>query len=207
MRLNPRVDTSLINQAYQKIKNLGTNDIMANNEKFHSFLTDGITLEYYKNGETRGITLKLIDTTNIHNNTFFVVNQFVVKERNNEKRLDVVIFINGMPLVIVELKNPINEKATLEKAYTQIQNYKKAIPSIFSYNALCIISDGIHARVSSLSAPFSRYLAWRSPQKEENETKTELEIMTERMLQKEVLLNLIKYFTVFEQEEKKDEAT
>lgn len=206
-RLNPGVPESARHEAYQHIINLGSQDLMANNEKFHNFLTDGITVEYFKDGNTKGINVKLIDLENISNNSFWAVNQFVIKENNNEKRLDVVIFVNGLPLVVVELKSATDEKATLERAFTQIQNYKKAVPSIFYYNSLCVISDGIDARVSSLSAPFSRYLAWKSPEKIENGKLPEMQIMAERMLGKEVLLRLIRYNTVFEQEEKKDEKT
>lgn len=206
-RLNPDIPESARHEAYQYIINLGSQDLMANNEKFHTFLTDGITVEYFKDGNTKGINVKLLDLENIANNSFWVVNQLVIKENNNEKRLDVVIFVNGLPLVIVELKSATDEKATLEKAFTQIQNYKKAVPSIFYYNSLCIISDGIDARVSSVSAPFSRYLAWKSPEKIENGKLPEMHIMAEKMLDKEVLLRLIRYNTVFEQEEKKDEKT
>jgi len=206
-RLNPNLPESARHEAYQYVINLGSNDLMVNNEKFHNYLTDGITVEYFNNGNTIGINVKLIDLENIKNNSFWVVNQFVVKENNTEKRLDVVIFVNGLPLVIVELKSAIDEKATLEKAFTQIQNYKKAIPTIFYYNSLCIISDGIEARVSSVSASFGRYLAWKSPKKTENENLIEMQIMAERMLDKEVLLRLIRYNTVFEQEEIKDEKT
>lgn len=206
-RLNPDIPESARHEAYQHIINLGSQDLMANNEKFHNFLTDGITVEYFNNGNTKGINVKLLDLENIANNSFWVVNQFVIKENNNEKRLDVVIFVNGLPLVVIELKSATDEKATLERAFTQIQNYKKAVPSIFYYNALCIISDGIDARVSSVSAPFSRYLAWKSPEKIENGKLPEMHIMAEKMLDKEVLLRLIRYNTVFEQEEKKDEKT
>lgn len=219
-RLNPDIPESARHEAYQHIINLGSQDLMANNEKFHNFLTDGITVEYFKDGNTKGINVKLLDLENIANNSFWVVNQFVIKENNNEKRLDVVIFVNGLPLVIAELKSATDEKATLERAFTQIQNYKKATPSIFYYNSLCIISDGIDARVSSVSAPFSRYLAWKSPEKidkvnaegresalGQNGKLPEMHIMAEKMLDKEVLLRLIRYNTVFEQEEKKDEKT
>lgn len=206
-RLNPDVPESARVEAYQHILRLGSHDLMANNEKFHSYLTDGVTVEYFKDGNTQGINIKLIDLENIENNNFWVVNQLVVKENNNEKRLDVVIFVNGLPLVVVELKDATNEKATLERAFTQIQNYKTAVPSIFYYNSLCVISDGIDARVSSVSAPFSRYLAWKSPDKKENGILTEMQILAERMFKKEVLLRLIRYNTVFEQEEKKDEKT
>lgn len=206
-RLNPDIPQSAIQEAYQHIINLGSQDLMTNNEKFHNFLTDGITVEYSKDGNTKGVNVKLLDLKNIANNSFWVVNQFDIRENNNEKRLDVVIFVNGLPLVVVELKSATDEKATLERAWTQIQNYKKAVPSIFYYNSLCIISDGIDARVSSLSAPFSRYLAWKSPEKVENGKLPEIDIMAQRMLDKEVLLRLIRYNTVFEQEEKKDEKT
>lgn len=206
-RLNPDIPESARHEAYQHIINLGSQDLMANNEKFHNFLTDGITVEYFKDGNTKGINVKLLDLENIANNSFWAVNQFVIKENNNEKRLDVVIFVNGLPLVIVELKSATDEKATLDRAFTQIQNYKKAVPSIFYYNSLCIISDGIDARVSSVSAPFSRYLAWKSPEKIENGKLPEMDIMAKKMLDKEVLLRLIRYNTVFEQEEKKDEKT
>jgi len=205
-RLNPDIPESARHEAYQHIMNLGSSDLMANNEKFHTYLTDGITVEYFKDEATKGINVKLLDLENISNNSFWVVNQLVVKEQNNEKRLDVVIFVNGLPLVVVELKNATDEKATLERAFTQIQNYKKAVPSIFYYNALCIISDGVDARVSSVSAPFSRYLAWKSPEKKENNI-PEMQIMAEKMLDKEVLLRLLRYNTVFEQEEQKDEKT
>lgn len=206
-RLNPDIPESARHEAYQHIVNLGSADLMANNEKFHNYLTNGITVEYFKDGNTQGIDVKLLELENVTRNSFWVVNQFVIKENNNEKRLDVVIFVNGLPLLVVELKSAIDEKATLERAFTQIQNYKKAVPSIFYYNSLCVISDGIDARVSSVSAPFSRYLAWKSPEKKENGIIPEMQIMVEKMLDKKVLLRLIRYNTVFEQEEKKDEKT
>lgn len=206
-KLNPTVPESARVEAYQKVINLGTEDIMENNERFHTLLTDGVTVEYTKDGRTKGINVQLLDVARPENNSFWVVNQFIVKENNNEKRFDVVIFINGLPLVFVELKDATNEKATLRKAYTQIQNYKKAVPSIFYYNALCIISDGIDAATSSISAPFTRFLAWKTPQKIKREIRTELQILTEYMLHKKTLVDLIRYCTVFEQEEKKDEKT
>lgn len=206
-RLNPLLPQSARTEAYNQILHVGSSDMMASNEKFHNLLCEGVTVEYEKDGNTQGINVKLIDLEDIDSNDFLVVNQFIIKENNNEKRLDVVLFINGLPLVIIELKNTLDEKATLHRAYTQIQNYKNSIPSIFYYNALTIISDGIDARVSSLSAPYSRYLAWKSPQKKENGILPELQIMTQEMLKKDVLLNLIRFNTVYEKEEIKDEKT
>lgn len=206
-KLNPNVPESARVEAFQQVMHLGVNDIMTNNESMHKILTDGVTVEYFKGGETFGLQVKLIDFENLEKNDFWVVNQFVIKENNQSKRLDVVLFVNGLPLVVVELKSAISEKATLERAYNQIQTYKSIVPSIFYYNALCIISDGLDARSSSLSAPLSRFLAWKSPIKEENGRVPELQVMTERMLQKSVLLKLIRFNTVFESEEVKDEKT
>ncbi|MCG8239685.1 type I restriction endonuclease subunit R [Tenacibaculum finnmarkense] len=206
-KLNPTLPATALNEAYQKVINLGTEDIMENNERFHRLLTNGVTVEYTKEGREKGINVHLLDAENIENNSFWVVNQLVVKENNNEKRFDVVIFINGLPLVFIELKSASDEKATLRKAYTQIQNYKKAVPSIFYYNSICVISDGIDATTSSVSAPFSRFLSWRTPEKIAGEVRTELQILTEYMLNKKTLVELIRYCTVFEQEEKKDAKT
>ena len=206
-KLNPTLPESARIEAYQKVINLGTDDIMENNERFHTFLTNGVTVEYTKDGNTKGINVSLMDVETPENNSFWVVNQLVVKENNNEKRFDVVVFVNGLPLVFIELKNATDEKATVRKAFTQIQNYKKAVPSIFYYNALCVISDGIDAKVSSVSAPFSRFLSWKSPEKKNHDTHTELQILAECMLDKKVLVELIRYCTVFEQEERKDEKT
>ena len=203
-KLNPTIPESARAEAFQKIINLGTEDIMENNERFHSYLTNGVTVEYQKGENSIGINVRLLDTENIENNSFWVINQLVVKENNNEKRFDVVVFINGLPLVFIELKNASDEKATLQKAFQQIQNYKKAVPSIFYYNALCVISDGIDAKVSSVSAPFSRYLAWKAPKDNNNTLHTDLQILTEYMLNKDTLVKLIRYCTVFEQEEVKN---
>jgi type I restriction enzyme R subunit len=206
-KLNPTLPESARVEAYQKVINLGTEDIMENNERFHSLLTNGVTVEYTKEGRTKGINVILLDVENPENNSFWVVNQLVVKENNNEKRFDVVIYVNGLPLVFIELKSAADEKATIRKAYTQIQNYKKSVPSIFYYNAICVISDGIDAKTSSVSAPFTRFLSWKAPKEIANDVRTELQILTEYMLDKKVLVELIRYCTVFEKEEKKDEKT
>ncbi|MDB9873604.1 type I restriction endonuclease subunit R, partial [Flavobacteriaceae bacterium] len=204
-KLNPGVPSSAITEAHQKVLNLGIEDIMENNERFHNYLTSGVPVEFTKDGSAKGVNVDLLDIENPENNSFWAVNQLVIKENNVNRRLDVVIYINGLPLVVVELKNATSEKATIRNAYTQIQNYKKDVPSIFFYNALCVISDGIDAKVSSLSAPFTRYLSWKT--KEDSGVQTDLQVMTKHMFDKRVLLNLIRYCTVFEAEEKKDEKT
>lgn len=206
-KLNPTLPESARVEAFNKVMNLGTDDIMENNERFHNYLTNGVEIEYTKNGNTVGVPVQLLDAVHPQNNSFWVVNQLVVKENNNEKRFDVVIYINGLPLVFIELKNATDEKATLQKAYQQIQNYKVATPSIFYYNAVCVISDGIDAKASSVSAPFSRYLSWKAPKEQANAVLTDLQVLTQHMLDKETLVKLIRYCTVFEQEEVKNKDT
>ena len=184
-RLNPNVPSSAINEAYQKVLNLGTEDIMENNERFHTYLTNGVPADFTKDGSSKGVNIDLLDIENPENNTYWAVNQLVIKENNVNRRLDVVIYINGLPLVVVELKNATSERATIRNAYTQIQNYKKDVPSIFFYNTLCIISDGIDAKVSSISAPFTRFLSWKAP--EEAGLQTDLQVITKHMFDKRVL--------------------
>lgn len=204
-RLNPDVGGAERSEAVDKVLNLGTEDIMANNELFHSYLTNGVTVSKTVDGEERGVSVKIFDAENTEQNDFLVVNQFVVRG-GAEKRLDVVLFINGLPLVVVELKNAVDEKATLEKAFNQLDTYKEAIPRIFDYNALCIISDGIDAGASSVSAPLSRFLTWKAEGGNDG-VQTQLQTMTEHMLDKDTLVKLIRYCTVFEREEIKNEET
>ena len=201
-RLNPTIPADALNQAQREIFNIASSDLLNNNEIFHKYLTEGITVEYQKNGETRGEPVNLIDWHNIDNNEFLVVNQFTVIEDNHNRRPDLVIFINGLPLVVIELKNAVDEKANLRAAYNQLQTYKREIPSLFTYNALLVISDGLSARAGSLTADFNRFSAWKTPTGESHIN--ELEILTTGLLNKQTLLDLIRHFTVFEKTRSED---
>ena len=150
-KLNPTIPESARVEAFQKVINLGTEDIMENNERFHNHLTNGVTVEYTKGENTIGIPVTLLDTENIENNSFWVVNQLVVKENNNEKRFDVVIYINGLPLVFIELKNATDEKATVLKAFQQIQTYKSTVPNIFY--SLCLVIKMSLFTLAKMSIP------------------------------------------------------
>ena len=207
--LNPTIPADALNQAQREIFNIASSDLLNNNEIFHKYLTEGITVEYQKNGETRGEPVNLIDWHNIDNNEFLVVNQFTVIEDNHNRRPDLVIFINGLPLVVIELKNAVDEKANLRAAYNQLQTYKREIPSLFTYNALLVISDGLSARAGSLTADFNRFSAWKTPTDEnstvaERSRSNELEILTDGLLNKQTLLDLIRHFTVFEKTRSED---
>mgnify|MGYP001682835716 FL=1 len=204
--INPTASDSALQEVYQKLTHLEGSDLISRNEQFHYRLRDGIKIESFSNGEMINEQIFLVDMHNIENNDFRVINQFTIKENNQEKRCDVVIFINGLPLVLCELKNPLDEKADLQRAYTQIHNYQTAIPSLFHYNGLCVISDGMLARVSTFPAPFSRYLAWKSGA-DKDSTSFEIETLATHMLAPSVLLDLILNYTVFETQEQKDQKT
>jgi type I restriction enzyme R subunit len=138
-----------------------------------------------------------------------VVNQYTIIENNQHKRPDVLLFVNGLPLVIIELKNAAGENADIKSAYQQIQTYKATIPSLFTYNAVCIISDGLECKAGSLSADLSRYMAWKTADgiKEASRFKPQLETLIKGMLQPATLLDLVRNFIVFEKTKKEDVKT
>ena len=172
-------------------------------------LTDGVGVEYQKKGNTVGDRVYLLDFENPQSNSLFVCNQFTVSENNVTKRPDVVLFVNGLPLVVIELKNPTDRKAMVSKAFTQLQNYKKAIPSLFHYNGVLVASDGLDAKVGSLTAGWTRFMHWKTVDgiKEDKRTIPQMETLIKGMLRPDVLLDLIKQFVVFEKTTKEDPQT
>ena len=207
--LNPTIPDEAKEQALRQVLNLPSQNLTSNNEAFHRMLTEGIEVEYLVEGNIRGDKVKLIDFEEIANNEFLACNQFTVIENNINKRPDVVIFINGLPLVVIELKNPADENATVAKAFTQLQNYKNAIPSLFNYNGLLIASDGLDAKAGTISSDFGRFAAWKSVDgvREDKATVPQIETLIKGMLRKDILLDLIKQFIVFEKTKKEDNKT
>ena len=196
--LNPHIPLEAREQAFLQITTISTPDFLNNNETFHKYLTEGIEIEYQWHGETRGGKVWLIDFNHPENNEFLAVNQYRIIEDNHNRRPDIILFINGLPLVVIELKNATDAKANLKAAYNQLQTYKREIPSLFTYNALLIISDGLEARAGSLSADYNRFLAWKNPNGEQDPNRNELEILTNNILNKITLLDFIRHFSVFE---------
>jgi type I restriction enzyme R subunit len=207
--LNPQISTEAKAQALRMVLNLPSQNLMDNNETFHRMLTEGIEVEVMGEEGIRGDRVRLADIDNIENNEFVVCNQFTVIENNITKRPDVVLFINGLPLVVIELKNPTDENATINKAFTQLQNYKNAIPSLFYYNSALIASDGLDAKVGTISADYTRFMAWKSVDgvKEDKTTVPQIETLINGMLKKDVLIDLIWHFIVFEKSKKEDLKT
>ena len=207
--LNPTIPQESKEQALRAVLNLPSQNLIDNNEAFHRLLTEGIEVEVMGTEGIRGDKVKLVDFVNPGNNEFVVCNQFTVVENNIIKRPDVVLFVNGLPLAVIELKNPVDENATVAKAFTQLQNYKNAIPSLFFYNAVLVASDGLDARAGTISADMSRFMAWKSVDgiKEDATTTPQIETLTRGMFKKNVLLDLVLHFIVFEKNKKEDSKT
>ncbi len=209
--LNPNVPHQAQDEAVKKVLTLSSQNLLENNEEFHRYLTEGIKVEIQKDGETRGEIVNLVDYISPQNNRLEITNQFTVSAAQRgtivTKRPDVLILVNGMPLVVIELKNPSDENATVRKAYDQLQTYKQEIPQLFYYNVLLIASDGTEARTGSLTADFSRFMRWKTVNgiREDNSVIPQIETLSKGMLRPDVLLDLIKQFTVFEKTESQDE--
>lgn len=207
--INPNIPEAAREQAIQKVLRLYSPTLIANNEEFHGFLVEKIRIPYQQGGYQRSHEVALIDFDNGENNEFLAVNQFTVVENNQNKRPDILLFVNGLPLVVVELKNAADEKATVRSAFEQIQTYTAIIPRLFNYNAICVISDGHDAKAGSLSADFSRFMAWKTVdgKKEASRFVPQLETLIKGMLNRPTLLDLVRNFIVFEKAKKEDPKT
>lgn len=208
-RINPSIPYDTQIEAIKEVQRISSPELLNNNEAFHRMLTEGIKVSYQKDGNQRGDLVWLIDFENPENNEFVVANQFTVIEDGNTKRPDVILFVNGIPLVVIELKNPADENATVKSAFKQVQTYKAIIPGLFTYNGFMIISDGLEARAGSLSAGMTRFMSWKSAdgKEEASHLVSQLETLINGMLNKETLLDLIRHFIVFEKAKKEDSET
>lgn len=207
--LNSQIPAEAQQEAFNQVLRINSPDLLANNEAFHKMLTEGVKVTYQKDGVSRGDIVWLIDFEKVNNNEFLVTNQYTIIEDNNTKRPDILLFVNGLPLVVIELKNAIDENATIRSAFKQIQTYKATIPGLFTFNSLCIISDGLEAKTGSVSAGFSRYMSWKTSDgiKEASHLDSEIETLIKGQLNKETLLDIIRYFIVFEKSKKEDLKT
>ena len=208
-RINPTIPYDAQQEAIKEISRIHSPELLTNNETFHRMLTEGVKVSYQKEGSQRGDLVWLVDFDNPENNDFVVANQLTVIENGVNKRPDVVLFVNGLPLVVIELKNAADENASVKSAYKQLQTYKASIPSLFTYNGLMIISDGLEAKAGSLSAGLSRFMAWKTAdgKEEASHLVSQLETLIKGMLNKETLLDLIRHFIVFEKSKTEDPKT
>ena len=208
-RLNPTVPFPARADALRQVLRLHAPDVKTGNEAFHRLLTEGVNVSFRDGATERGDFVRLIDFDNADNNDFFVMNQFTIIENHHTKRPDVILFINGLPLVVMELKNPAIENATLKSAYDQLGTYQGLIPSLFIYNAFMVISDGLEAKAGTISSGFNRFMAWKSSdgQVEASKLVGQLETLIKGMLNKQTLLDLVQNFIIFEQNKKEDPKT
>jgi type I restriction enzyme R subunit len=209
-RINPAIPHDAQAEAVKEIQRIASHDLTTNNELFHRYLTEGIPVsKRVEGGDERGDRLWLIDFKQPGNNEFIVANQFTVVENGQNKRPDIVLFVNGIPLVVIELKNPVDENATIRSAFRQIGTYKEITPSLFTYNGFVVISDGLEAKAGSISAGYSRYMAWKSAdgKAEASHLVSQLETLIVGMLNKATLLDLIRHFIVFEKSKREDAET
>ncbi|MCB5187824.1 type I restriction endonuclease subunit R [Methylobacillus caricis] len=208
-RINPTLPAAALDEAIKTIQRISSPELLANNEAFHRLLTEGVKVSYQKDGNTRGNLVWLVDFANPDNNEFVVANQFSIIENNQNKRPDIILFVNGLPLVVMELKNAADENATLTSAYRQLETYKQAIPGLFAYNGFVVVSDGLEAKSGSISAGLSRFMAWKSAdgKAEASHLVSQLETLIDGMLNKATLLDLIRHFIVFEKSSKEDTKT
>jgi type I restriction enzyme R subunit len=207
--LNPNIPHEAQEQAIQKVLRIYSPDLLFNNESFHKELVEKVKIPYQKDGFERSYEVALIDFENPLNNEFLVVNQYTIVEKNQNKRPDVLLFVNGIPLVVIELKNAADENATMRKAFDQLQTYKATIPSLFTYNSICVISDGLECKAGTISAGFSRFMAWKTAdgKKEASRFAPQLEILLKGMMNPNTLLDLVRNFIVFEKSKKEDPET
>lgn len=198
--INPHIPKEAQEQAIQKILRIYSPDLLHNNETFHKELIEKVKIPYQQDGYERSYEVALIDFENIENNQFLAVNQYTIVENNVNKRPDILLFVNGIPLVVIELKNPADENATIESAFNQIQTYKTVIPGLFTYNAVCVISDGLECKAGSVSAGIQRFTAWKSAEgeKEASRFTPQLETLIKGMLNPKTLLDITRNFIVFQ---------
>jgi len=199
--LNPDIPADAKEAALKKILHPDSPSLIGNNRAFHKMLVDGVEVEYRRpDGTIKGDQVRLVDFTHLEKNDWLAVNQFTVIENHNNRRPDILLFVNGLPLVVIELKNPADEKATIETAFRQIQTYQQQIPSLFVYNEMVVISDGLDAKVGTLKAIREWFKPWRTIEGEQlaPPTMLRLEVLVRGMLRKQRLLDLVRNYIVFE---------
>lgn len=198
-KINPGITYDIAEEVYRKIKDFSNVELTLANKEFNKYLYGGVEIPIQGD---KTFTANLIDRENPENNTFMVINQYTIEEYKT-KRPDIIIFINGIPMIVFELKNAMKEDTTIENAYLQIKNYQQDIKSLFYYNAFNVISDGINARVGTITADFTRYMTWKSKDGEHpEELFDQVDTLLEGVFRKERIIDLITNFIVFQNGEK-----
>ena len=201
--LNASLPPEALEDAFRKVTIPNTPSLIANNRAFHRMFVDGVEVEYQRpDGSVAGDRVRLIDFDDLEANDWLVVNQFTVIEGQHNRRPDAVVFVNGLPLAVIELKNAADESATIWSAFNQLQTYKLQIPSLFVFNEALLVSDGLEARIGTLSADKERFMPWRTIEGEElaSPALTQLEVLLRGVFDKRRFLSLLRHYIVFEDE-------
>lgn len=203
VKLNKGLPLDAITEAVGKLRNFDTGSLVQKNMQFMDYLQNGLPVKYFHKGEERNSIVYLLDYKNANNNTFYVVNQYTFIENGNNRRPDVILFINGMPLVLCELKSPSKDEVNAENAYNQIRNYMQDIPSMFIYNAICVISDLTTNKAGTITSGLDRFMAWKSKDGTETMALADFATFYEGMFDRARLLDIIKNFICFSVEQSK----
>ena len=205
-RINPEVPPEAIEEAIRRVTRPESPSLVVNNRAFHRLLVDGVDLSWMEDGRERHGKVWLVerDPARSEANEFLVVNQFTVVEDGRNRRPDVVVFVNGLPVAVIELKNPAEEKTTVRHAFNQIQTYKSDIPSLFAFNETIVISDGFAAKIGTLTAGWDRYMPWRTADGEglASTGEVQLDVLIRGVFEKERFLDYILNFITFEDDGK-----
>ena len=200
-RLNSDLPAEALEDAFRKLTRTEAPSLIERNRTVHRMLVDGITVEYRRDdGSIAGAQARVLDFETLENNDWLAVNQFTVAESQHNRRPDIVIFVNGLPLAVLELKNPADENATIWSAFQQLQTYQAQIPSLFAYNAGLVVSDGVEARIGALGAGREWFKPWRTITGRETAgaSLAELQVVLEGVFDRRRFLDLVRYFIVFE---------
>ena len=204
VKLNKGLPLDAITEAVAKLRTFDTGSLVQKNMTFMDYLQNGLTVKFFDKGEERSTLVKLIDYEHPKANSFYVVNQFTYIENGNNRRPDIILFINGLPLVLMELKSPSKDEVNAENAYNQIRNYMKDIPSMFNYNAICVISDLTTNKAGTITSGLDRFMEWKTKDGSyENTAYAQFDTFYEGMFQPERLLDIIKNFICFSVEQAK----
>jgi type I restriction enzyme R subunit len=201
-RLNPGIPAGILEEAAQLVLKLDHPVPEQRNRAFHQMLLNGVPVDYRAGDEVKHDRVRLVDFHDPEKNEFLVVDQFAIKGPKHVRRPDILVFINGLPLAVIELKNPADEHADIWKAYQQIQTYKEEIPDLFNTNAALIISDGFTARIGSLTANEERFMPWRTIKNENDKPLLEMEMekVIRGFFDRELFLDYLRHFILFEQD-------
>ena len=198
-RINRELPGQAIDEAIAKLNGFDSGSLVQKNRAFMDYLQNGVTVKYVQQGEERSGIVRLVDYENAGQNEFLVVNQYTFTENGNTRRPDIILFINGLPLVLMELKSPSQDEVGVENAYRQIRNYMQDIPSLFYYNAICVISDLSSSRAGTITAGLDRFMEWKRKDADQAEDSagSSFDTFYEGMFRKERLLDILQNFILF----------